>query len=339
MNPGASAALARRVAGGLVADGAPELPITVDQTNHSVVVGESVVVKWLRSPAPPPHRGAQVLAHLAAVGFDEVPAFLGAPEVDGLVVAVLSAYVPGSRDGWDWYVDELTIAFERGDISRPIATATRIGALAARLHRALSTPSTVLPEPCGRATCDDEYRRGRELLDEAVRVTPGAAGERLAARAARLSDDIETLHAVGAIDTQPIHGDLHVGQLLRGGQSDGEILVTDFDGDPVTAPRDVGWDGVERRSAMVDLASLMQSVDHVARVVARWRPDLAEQVGPFVAGASDRVVEAYAELGTVDERVLKPLRAIQELHELVYAAQVLPRWRYAPDAALASLYP
>jgi len=59
MTPGSSAALAQRVAGVLVTDGMTERPITVDQTNHSVVVGESVVVKWLRTPSPPPHRGAR----------------------------------------------------------------------------------------------------------------------------------------------------------------------------------------------------------------------------------------------------------------------------------------
>ena len=337
MTPGSSAALARRVAGALVTDGMTERPITVDQTNHSVVVGESVVVKWLRTPSPPPHRGARLLAHLTEVGFAEMPPYLGAPEVDGNVVAVVTGYVAGATDGWEWYVDELTAGFERGDTTVATDTAARIGALAARLHRALARPSTIVPEPCRRATTAAEHRRGTRLLDEALRVTPGAAGERLAARVARLGDDIETLDTAGAIGTQPIHGDLHVGQLLRDGA--GRIAVTDFDGDPVSPVGELGSDGVERRSAMVDLASLVQSVDHVARVVARWRPDLGDQVPTFVAAATTRVVEAYAEVAPIEPQLLKPLRAIQELHELVYAAHVLPRWRYAPDAALATLYP
>ena len=44
-------------------------------------------------------------------------------------------------------------------------------------------------------------------------------------------------------------------------------------------------------------------------------------------------------MAPIEPQLLKPLRAIQELHELVYAAHVLPRWRYVPDAALATLYP
>ena len=314
-----------------------ERPISVDPNNHSVVVGESVVVKWLRSPSPPPHRGAQLLAHLTAVGFAEMPPYLGAPEVDGNVIAVVTGYLPGSTDGWEWYVDELTAGFERGDTTVAIETAAHIGALAARLHRALSRPSTIVPAPCRRATTEAEHRRGTRLLDEAVRVTPGAAGERLATRITSLRGDLDLLDASGAIDIQPIHGDLHVGQLLRDGT--GRIAVTDFDGDPVSPPGEPDSDGVERRSAMVDLASLVQSVDHVARVVAHWRPDLGDQVRPFVAAATTGVVEGYAEMAPVEHRLLKALRAIQELHELVYAAHVRPRWRYAPDAALATLYP
>lgn len=38
-----------------------------------------------------------------------------------------------------------------------------------------------------------------------------------------------------------------------------------------------------------------------------------------------------------DERLLRPLRVAQELHELVYAARYLPGWRYVPDHALPAL--
>jgi maltokinase len=52
--PGASAAVARRLTEHLVTEGA-ERPITVDQTNTSVVVDDAVIVKWFRPPVPHPH--------------------------------------------------------------------------------------------------------------------------------------------------------------------------------------------------------------------------------------------------------------------------------------------
>ena len=98
---GASAEVARACAPARVSDG-NERPITVDQTNRSVVVDESVIVKWYRPPRPLPHHGSDVLAHLAEVGFDAMPEFLGTVTEHGDVVASVSAFLPGASDGWEW---------------------------------------------------------------------------------------------------------------------------------------------------------------------------------------------------------------------------------------------
>ena len=57
VTPGASMELAARLLGRPCSI---ERPITVDQTNRSVVVDESVVVKWLVPPVPAPHPGRGV---------------------------------------------------------------------------------------------------------------------------------------------------------------------------------------------------------------------------------------------------------------------------------------
>jgi maltokinase len=334
---GASTAVARRLAPTLVAVDAAERPITVDQTNHSVVVGEAVVVKWLRAPAPPPHRGAQLLAHLAAVGFAEMPRFLGVEEADGRIVAIATGYVPGARDGWEWCVDDLLADLDAGSTARSLATARRLGEIAGRLHVALATPSSVLPAPLRPHGVEAEARRGRRLLGEAQRSTLAPVEQLLGALAGRIADDIAVLDAVGERPGQPIHGDLHVGQMLRRGD---DLVVTDFDGDPVSElAGERGADGVERRSPMVDLAALVQSIDHVARVVTRRRREHISVLESFLADAKHAALVGYALRAPVDESLLRPLQVIQELHELVYAATVLPRWSYVPEAALAALYP
>ena len=335
---GASVAVARRHAPAVVAADAAERPITVDQTNRSVVVGEAVVVKWLRDPARPPHRGAQLLGHLSAVGFAEVPAFLGVEEVAGWIVAIVTSYVGDSQDGWEWYVADVTADLDAGDAAPAVAAARRLGSIAGRLHAALATPSAVIAEPVRHLGLASEAARGARLLEEARRLATGAPGESLAMLAERIAADLAVLDAAEEVPVQPVHGDLHVGQMLRRGD---DIVVIDFDGDPVSTPPG-GFDpadGVERRTAMVDLAALVQSVDHVARVVAKYRPDLAAPLDVFVTAATAAVIDAYGEIAAVDTRLLRPLRVIQELHELVYAATVLPSWSYVPEAALAALYP
>ena len=92
---------------------------------------------------------------------------------------------------------------------------------------------------------------------------------------------------------------------------------------------------------MIDLASLLQSIDHVGRIVARRRPDGARAIDEFIGAgmrACRAAYEAIRPISATEERLLGPLRAIQELHEFVYAARSLPRWLYVPDAALSAMF-
>src|SRR6266480_299836 len=73
---------------------AGERPITVDQTNVSVVVGERVVVKWIREPSPHPHRAPGILARLVAAGFHQTAPAYAAVHRDGGLIALVTGYLP-----------------------------------------------------------------------------------------------------------------------------------------------------------------------------------------------------------------------------------------------------
>ena len=337
---GASAELARRLAPAHVSAG-EERPITVDQTNRSVVVDESVIVKWFRPPRPVPHHGSDVLAHLAEVGFDAMPAFFGTHVDDGLVLASVAGFLPGATDGWEWYLDEVHAWY---DGSLPMAVlegrATALGTLAGRLHVALATPSSRWPEPVGEVPVQRQFDRMHALFDRARAVTTGVTAEHLADRWAPIRsaiepDDIDPSALTPAIT---VHGDLHVGNVLAAGDS---LVVTDFDGNPI------GDDEAVRQPAAVDVASLVQSIDHIGRIVdhrthGARRADVAAFIDDSVARALDayRAELAAAGLGSLlDERLLPALRVAQELHELAYAAAHLPHWVYVPDGALSAMFP
>jgi maltokinase len=331
VQPGASTALAHRLCPHLIAVDTPERPITVDQTNYSVVVGESVVVKWLLPPVPEPYGAVDQLKHLAEIGFTEMPAFHGHHVVDGHVHAMVTAFLPGALDGWEWYVDDLI----DGQLDAVIATAGAIGALAARLTNAFATPSATNLQPVADGSVRSEAERGDALLDEALAVTAGDAGERLRRRSGRIRCAIDDIASAGEVLTQWVHGDFHVGQLLRSGST---MWVNDFDGNPVAS---AGQRHV-RRTPMVDLASMLQSIDHVGRIVVNRRPELAASVDQFLTRALAEAYDSYMRIRpvtAVEERLLPGLRAIQELHEFVYAARSLPRWLYVPDAALQAMFP
>jgi maltokinase len=250
------------------------------------------------------------------------------------LVASVAAFVPGARDGWQWCVDDVVEACLRDDWTAADAYPTALGGLVARLHRALGSPSPVSPTPVREAGPDTIATWRAEAdhrLEEAVAVTSGSAGERLRALEPTARAAIASLAPVERTTVMRIHGDLHVGQVLRGG--DGVLSVNDFDGNPLASDR-MALDAPAR-----DVASMTCAIDHVGRVVARRHPKHTAAASAWALRARDAFLEAYrTALGDrpelFDERLLAPFEVAQEAHEFVYAARYLPRWRYVPDGAM-----
>jgi maltokinase len=304
---------------------ASERSLGVDQTHHSVVVGERAIVKWFRRAGPEPSRAAILLAHLAAVGYDRIPAPLGgvswrSPGGVQLTLAQGDAFLPDARDGWEWCV-------ERAPDDRSIGRS--LGELVRGLHEALATPSTALEEPC--ATADlvalTAWRAAaRATLDEALAVEE--AGD-LAPMTGELRAAIDALPVDRPVPIQPVHGDLHVGQVL---EWPGGLAVIDFDGNP-TLSADAN---AIRQPRERDVAQVLSSLDHVGRVVdERSAGRRRSEVEGWIAATRDAFLAA---VGPIDERLLGAFEVEQECRELVYAARFLPRWRYAPIATLRARF-
>jgi maltokinase len=130
------------------------------------------------------------------------------------------------------------------------------------------------------------------------------------------------------VPVQPIHGDLHVGQIL---EWSGGLAVIDFDGNPA-----FGDDAnAIRQPVERDIAQMVSSIDHVGRVVD------ARSAGQARAIVDEWIARTRREfLGALDPdpALLAAFEAEGELRELVYAARFLPRWRYAPLATLRARY-
>jgi maltokinase len=320
-----------------------ERAVTVDQTQQSVIVGEdpdAIVVKWTVEPTRDSSPAPLLTRHLVEVGFQEQPRPRGELRTsDGQLLAFLTSYLPGAQDGWDWYVEDVR-ARARGrevDVLRP---ADELGRLTARLHLAFATRSQVFPHP--RYTADAKTTEGwriraEAVLDEAIAVTGGVEGERLQTLASAARNALAAI-AVQGTPVQPIHGDLHVGQVLRWS---GGYAVNDFDGNPVLPPRE----RLTNQPVARDVAGMLQSLDHVGRVALRHGPDAdPHAVETWIREAQQRFLETYRRVlaehnrsELLDERLLRAFAVEQECREYVYAARHLPRWLYVPDAALPAL--
>ncbi|MGW9402430.1 hypothetical protein ACWGQ2_00505 [Arthrobacter sp. NPDC055585] len=313
--------------------GLDETAVPVDMTNLSVVVGGDKIIKLVRQWGGA-NRSARLLARLADAGVDAVPGYYGSlewdhPERGRSTLALVSAVIPDAEDGWTWAADDVAAWFRGGALPELPAA---LGRLAAEVHTALFAADP-LPAP-GAA---EVRARADGVLDVALTLTKGDAGTRLANRA----DNLRALLAAIPESAAPafdLHGDLHVGQVLRSGN---KYWLLDFDGDPQLpdAERD------RPDTAARDVAHLTASLEMVASVAAK-RLQVADAASldrlyGWARDAQEQLVQAYQSTAAgagypdlLDPAMLPGLIAEQLLRELIYAHRYLPRWQYAADGAI-----
>ena len=328
----------------------PMRELDVDQSNDSVVVGvhsssgvdaNAVMVKWqldaVESPAP------DRLLALAGTGLTpDVRAIVRWRDGEGLVRTIMTAadYLPGADDGWMWAV-ELVRAHARGEQVDAITPIAQLGEMTARMHQAFGARGA---DSWDRGALSVLHGQCRADLDEAVRLIDGEEGARLRARADRIGARMDALAEIDSTPVIDIHGDFHIGQVLRVG--DGEsarYAFVDFDGNPVLSPAD----RMKRQPAARDVAGMLASIDHVARVVNYRTEGLDPRPAViWIAHAQDAFLAAYqsalvasGQRALLDDRLLRPLMLDQECREFVYSAKHLPHWRYVPDAVLTEMFP
>ncbi|GIU96086.1 MAG: hypothetical protein KatS3mg012_2543 [Gaiellaceae bacterium] len=313
-----------------------------DQSNTSIVLGDRVVVKCYRLVLPGAHPEPELLAALSGVGSRRAPRFLGSlarhSDEGEETLLCLYAYVPGEPVGWEPIIERVRRALsgdDPGALEAEIEEAATLGLAAGELHVALTSALGV--RRAGADVAARAVETARRRLEEARRL----AGGELAAAVASVERDLaaalgELELLAGSLLTRT-HGDLHVAQFVS--TRDGPVAI-DFEGEPgleLEARRRFG-------SPLRDLACLLLSLDHVAVAAARRLPsgDGMERALAWSTRAREAATSAYREAiaGSplcFDARLLHALEVEKELHEVVYAATVLPEWSYAPALVLPRL--
>ena len=317
---------------------AGERSIDVDQTNESLVVGDRAVLKWAFRAEAGPHPAPSLLSELERTGFAGTPRPWGVVEWQPLagaprLVASIVALVPGASDGWSWAVDDLRTAVTTVEPEAVRRAGTALGRLLADFHIALRETA----RPASWAEAARWEAEAVADLDRALAVAGGRSRSVLDEHGAEVRTALTALTGAGTA-VMRVHGDLHVGQVLR--SPDG-YWVTDFDGNPVVPPAE----RLQEQPAAADVAGMLQSLRHVALVLRKHHPgadpvtvDAMESVlsGSFLE--SYRSGLADADQGALfDARLVRPFRLRQVCREFTYAATHLPRWSYVPEAALPAL--
>jgi maltokinase len=299
------------------------------RTHSNVVVGERVVVAWMRRTVDAPHPGALTLQHLAEHEFIGVPELYGlllwrTPEGHEVPVATATKYLPRSRDGWGWCGDLVDVVAglattpvpagtpSAGIDLSPVELPARLGRLVAKLHLALATLSAVDGAPTALAEAADVrdwQRRVRAVLE--------TGGEPAGVEALDALDGLVDDVAAGRaqVMVQRVHGDLHVGRVLRWTRG---LCVVGFDAAPAE-PHLTG--ATTMRPAAVDVARLLAGLVRVAQEAAR-RPEMPpEAPWAWYQQAREQVLHAYcATLAAedrpelLDERLLHAFEAAELAH-------------------------
>ncbi|MEU2229421.1 maltokinase N-terminal cap-like domain-containing protein [Streptomyces vietnamensis] len=287
--------------------------LDAEQSNSSLIYGDSFILKIFRRVSPGANPDLELPLALSRAGCARVPAPVAWYESGASTLGVLQPYLRDSRDGWRLALDALADGREFTTEARALGRATAEVHLA--LAQALPTRRLARSETEQLAAAMD--RR----LHAAAQAVPALLPHVPALRAVFAA-------ASGGAAVQRIHGDLHLGQTLRG--SDGGWAVIDFEGEPAK-PLD------ERRSpqpTVRDVAGMLRSFDYAARTHRPWNAEWASRCrAAYCTG--------YAEVAGTDPRedpaLLRAYETDKAVYEVVYEARHRPDWLPVPMSAIERL--
>ncbi|MFB7736480.1 maltokinase [Streptomyces sp. NPDC056112] len=298
--------------------------VTAEQSNSSVVYGDTFILKLLRRVLPGVNPDLELPLALAEEGCSRVPpptAWMTA-ELDGesYVLGVLQPFVQGASDGWELALRELAKGEDFGAEARALGRAT------AEVHTALAhaLPTVTL----GHMQLEILVNGMTERLESAAQAVPALGPYVPGLRSA--FEALADLAAEGHIWTaQRIHGDLHLGQCLR--SASGQWWLIDFEGEPAKPL-------AERRMAQPvvrDVAGMLRSFDYAAH--SAGGPPAPE----WAEACRAAYCTGYAEVSGSDPRtdpvLLRAYETDKAIYEVLYEARHRPDWLPVPMSAVHRL--
>ena len=302
-----------------------------EQSNSSVVYDERLILKLFRRLTPGPNPDVEVTEALGRVGFPHVAVPVGVWRRGRTDLAVVQPFLVGATDGWSLALTSLRDlladgpddpAQAGGDFA---AEAGRLGQLTAEMHLALAEAFGTEPgdvHAWADGVAAQLAKHGVTGGDEVIAAVRAAAEGGKAIR---------------------VHGDFHLGQVLR---TDAGWYVLDFEGEPARP--------VEERMApaspLKDVTGMLRSFQYAGAVALTERAEgtnidrLAAQTESWEARNRSAYMSGYfgvdgiSLLLPLDARpLLRALELEKAAYELGYERAYRPHWAEIPRAAIDRL--
>ncbi|HEU4489578.1 MAG TPA: aminoglycoside phosphotransferase [Jiangellales bacterium] len=329
---------------------APSIVLTGEQSNTSLVYGDIALLKVFRRIAPGTNPDVEIHDALTRAGCEHVAALLG--WVDGrwtdpttgrqeqAGLAMLQTFLVTATDGWRLATTSVRDLYAEGDLHADevggdfAGESRRLGLATAEVHRVMAEvlPSGELDAAALRAMA--VAMRGR--LEAALEVVPTLRPYAAALNSAY--DDVAELP--GPVPVQRIHGDYHLGQVMRTVRG---WKLLDFEGEPEKPLAE----RVQLDSPVRDVAGMLRSFDYAARHLLVADHPGSEQIAYRATEWAERNRESFCDGYAAgagwdprDQRAL--LRAYETdkvVYEAVYEARNRPAWLPIPLAAVERLAP
>lgn len=308
-----------------------------EQSNTSVVFDETVILKLFRKIEPGVSPELEMGRFLAQKRFPGTPPLLGWLEWTGpaaATVGVAHRHVQGARDGWEYLLEAFRSSPQLSEelLAQIRALGTRVGELHNTLASDSRTPAFA-PEPVGS---EELQRWSSSILGElgVSLAEASAVAPELASRRAEIGERARALaHLRPSGQKIRVHGDLHLGQVLRAGE---EWLIFDFEGE-------VGRSHTQRRekhTPLKDVAGMLRSFAYaeaaaeLAGATASGRDQAAREAflnGYWQATAGASFLPAD---GDTLKAILEALELEKALYEVRYELRHRPEWVNIPLRAL-----
>lgn len=315
--------------------------LTAEQSNSSVVYDETYILKLFRKVSAGANPDLEITRALALAGSAHVAAPLGWLETeldDGTAtLGLLQPYFVSATEGWAMATTSVRDLYAETDLHADevggdfAGEATRLGAATAEVHRLLA--ETLPTRQAGAADLRGLAGRMSGRLAATSADVPQLAPFAAAVRAAY--DALAELP--GPINWQRIHGDYHLGQVLR---TDAGWILLDFEGEPARPlPERIALD-----STLRDVAGMLRSFDYAAQLLLAERGSnsaLRYRAAEWTKRNCEAFCSGYAAEAAADPRdepvLLRAYELDKAVYEVGYEARLRPAWLPIPLASIERL--